>query len=376
MATDIGWEYEERRKTKLQALAYETVRERTRLGSQHTILAIHQATEALRGIDALQEQGRPASKPSFTSPTVTYDARTMTVNPDDEVVSLTTVDGRIHCDLSLPADDDGYQYQYLDGNEWEFTESTLTIRDGEYFLHLGFRREKERETVENRTVLGVDLGIANLAVTSTAQFVSGRELCHHHCEFEKIRGGLQATGTQSAHRTYVQRSNVEARFTRDYLHRVSNQIVNEAITYDCTNIVFEDLRYIREELPGERDFHQWAHRKLVQYVTYKAEMNDISIAFVDPTNTSRRCSECGHTDESNRRNRDHFVCDKCGSEANADYNAAKNIGLRYVRRGQQSSRRTGDSRLALKSGAVRPSTGFSPYEPRDTDKSTLSEATP
>ncbi len=35
-------------------------------------------------------------------------------------------------------------------------------------------------------------------------------------------------------------------------------------------------------------------------------------------------------------------------EANADDNAAKNIGMRYVRRGQQSSRRTGNSQLALK----------------------------
>jgi len=34
------------------------------------------------------------------------------------------------------------------------------------------------------TVLGVDLGIENLAVTSTASFFSGRELTHDLREFE------------------------------------------------------------------------------------------------------------------------------------------------------------------------------------------------
>jgi hypothetical protein len=34
----------------------------------------------------------------------------------------------------LPDDPDGYQRQYLDTNEWEPTESTLTARDGDFFL--------------------------------------------------------------------------------------------------------------------------------------------------------------------------------------------------------------------------------------------------
>ncbi|MFP9193298.1 zinc ribbon domain-containing protein, partial [Natrialbaceae archaeon A-CW1-1] len=62
-----------------------------------------------------------------------------------------------------------------------------------------------------------------------------------------------------------------------------------------------------------------------------------------------------------RPSRNDFRCVKCGSEANADYNAAKNIGMRYVRRGQQSSRRTGNSQLALKSGTVTPNAGFTGY---------------
>ncbi len=54
---------------------------------------------------------------------------------------------------------------------------------------------------------------------------------------------------------------------------------------------------------------------------------------VAPNHTSQRCSrtDCGFTHEDNRDG-EHFHCLKCGYEVNADYNAAKNIGLRSARK--------------------------------------------
>lgn len=52
---------------------------------------------------------------------------------------------------------------------------------------------------------------------------------------------------------------------------------------------------------------------------------------------------------------------KCGSEANADYDATMNIGMRYVRRGQQSSWRTGNSHLDQQAGTVTMSDGFTAH---------------
>jgi len=100
-----------------------------------------------------------------------------------------------------------------------------------------------------------------------------------------------------------------------------------------------------------------AFRTLYEQVEYKAEAVGISVKQVGSAYASKRCPECGFTADENRPARNDFRCQKCESEANADYNAAKNIDLRYVRRGQQSSRRTGNSQLALKSGTVT-SSGF------------------
>ncbi len=366
IATNLAWGKCNTR-SDVQPLAYDTVREDTDLSSQHAILATHQAAQAITGCIARRSKGRKASKPEFTAPTVKYDTRTMTLF-DDQTVSLTTTDSRVRVDLVLPEDPDGYQRQYLDGDGWEPTESTLTARDGDFFLHIGFRRyrndtERSTDTTENGTVLGVDLGVENIAVTSTARFFPGGELTHHFDRFEGVRGSLQRTGTRSAHRTLKIASGRQERHSRDVLHQTANGIIAEAINHDCSTIVFENLTNIRENIPEARWQHRWAFSQLVGYVEYKAEAVGVAVETVPPENTSKRCSRigCGFTVDENRPSREHFRCQKCDHEANADYNAARNIGLRYVRRGRQSSRRTGDGQLALKSGTLTPKRGFTAY---------------
>jgi transposase len=86
----------------------------------------------------------------------------------------------VKADLALPSENDGYQY--LDDEDWEYTESTLHYQDGEWYLHLGYRKEKTdtKPTTQDRTVLGVDLGVNQIAVTSTARFFSTGKLNQPH----------------------------------------------------------------------------------------------------------------------------------------------------------------------------------------------------
>lgn len=367
VAAEIGWEHGETRRTKLQSLAYDEVRDQTSLGSQHAILATHQAAQAIDTVRSQADLGKNVSIPTFTSPTVPYDGRTLTLFDDGEV-SLTTIEDRIRCELALPDSEGGYQYRYLDSDSWELTESTLTARNSDYFLHLGFKKPKpETETTGNRTVLGVDLGIEQIAVTSTGRFESGRELRHNHDEFERVRKRLQKTGTQSAHRTLERRAGREERHLKNELHQVANAIIKEALEHGVTDIAFENLTHIGKNLPDSQKFHKWAHRRLVKFVKYRAASHGIEVTMVNPSDTSRRCSECGHVVEQNRPERHRFECVSCGKRLHADYNAAKNVGWRLVRRGQTDSRRTGQRRLALKSGVVRPNQGFAPYSAVETE---------
>ncbi|MES3160351.1 MAG: transposase, partial [Halorubrum sp.] len=119
IATDMAWG-KCNTKSDVQPLAYDDVREHTDLGSQHAILATHQAAQAITGCIERKAKGKKASRPTFTAPTVKYDTRIMTLF-DDDTVSLSTTESRVRCPLALPDADTGYQRQYLDTDEWSVT---------------------------------------------------------------------------------------------------------------------------------------------------------------------------------------------------------------------------------------------------------------
>ena len=58
---------------------------------------------------------------------------------------------------------------------------------------------------------------------------------------------------------------------------------------------------------------------------YKLERKGGRMVRVDPRNTSRTCSACGHVSPENRKTQEAFVCVVCGHAENADANAARNI---------------------------------------------------
>ncbi|WSK01303.1 transposase [Streptomyces sp. NBC_01320] len=57
----------------------------------------------------------------------------------------------------------------------------------------------------------------------------------------------------------------------------------------------------------------------------KAESAGREVIAVDPRNTSRRCSECGHTAKENRPTQEKFHCVACGHTAHADTVGALNV---------------------------------------------------
>jgi IS605 OrfB family transposase len=124
-------------------------------------------------------------------------------------------------------------------------------------------------------------------------------------------------------------------------------VVYEAIT---AVIAFEDLTDIRERT-GASWGHTWAFTRLYEYVEYKAETYGLTVEQVTPKNTSRRCSECGFTHPDNREGRS-FECLRCDYENDADYNAAKNIGLRYLRGTQTESDGGAPVGVRLNSGTL------------------------
>jgi len=356
-------EYVTTSKATLDDETYDDVREKTDGFNGGLVQAArNKAAEACKSVVARWKTGKKASKPRFTSPHIVYDHRTATFH--DDYVSLATTDGRIEADYVLPDEDSETPHsKYLFSDEYETTGAELHSHDGEWVLHIHCKKEVESDTSdkatpENGTVLGVDLGVNNLAVTSTGTFWTGDEFDHWRREYEKRRDSLQQCGTRWAHQNIqsVGRKE-EGRFKR-LLHRISNELVAEARENGCTAIVFEDLTGIRERT-GAPWGHKWAFGRLYEYVEYKAAEYGITVEQVGPENTSRRCSHCGFTHPDNRDS-EEFECLKCGYENHADYNAAKNIGLRYLRRNQTGGDGGAPLGVRLNSGIMNVNGGYSP----------------
>jgi len=213
--------------------------------------------------------------------------------------------------------------------------------------------------IELPTAEAVGFSVDTLAVASTGTFWTGDEFDHWRKEYEQRRGDLQEHGTRWAHENIQSVGRKEEGRFKITLHRISNELVAEAREYGCLVIAFEQLTGIRDRLPGASWGHTWAFNRLFEYVEYKAAEYGIDVEQIDPENTSRRCSTCGFTHPDNR-NGEEFECLKCGYENHADYNAAKNIGLRYLRRTQTGSDGGAPVGVRLHSGTLNANGEYNP----------------
>ncbi|WP_049937464.1 RNA-guided endonuclease InsQ/TnpB family protein [Haloplanus natans] len=349
---DAGWgddDIETDRQT-LHERTYEAVREATELHSHLVQAARNRAAEALTSAVARREQGQQAGKPTFTSPTIRYTTKSATIDTDH--ATLATVEGRVRVDFRRPTTPAGTPFAYLDDPDATVTGADLVYDEvvDRFELHVRVEttaaagqeseatsQRRAQTDSEHRTVLGVDMGIEALVVTSTGAFWSGRELTHWRREFERRRRSLQERGSRWAHEAMQRVGRREAGYYDDVLHTISKGVVEEAVAHGCAAIAIENLDGIRERFPQAARFQQWAFRQVQSFIQYKARAVGVEVISVNPAYTSQRCSRCGHTASTNRRTRSAFHCGDCGYSVNADYNAAKNVAMRSLRSAQMSS---------------------------------------
>jgi len=383
--SEWAWRYDDyciTSKSKAENALYSELREETDLTANLVQKGIRRAIEAVTsGVEKLK-QGKKTSQPEFDVWSVVYDKRSATFN--DDHATLSTPNGRVTVEYVLPPKEEREETplgRYYGSDDWDASSATLQYdeQDDTFYLHVtlknpdykvdGTERQEagsRDDTRENGVVLGVDLNVTGtFAVTSTGEFIGSADyLTHKRDEYERRRGRLQQTGTRSAHLTIQSIGSRFSDWSLDWLHNRANDLIAEARDADVDGIIFEKLDHIRENIANGSKFQQWAYAKFVELVEYKVESTALFVDTVNPAYTSQRCSHCGFTHEDNRDDK-QFACQDCGYEVNADYNAAKNIAVRYcgyIHRGQKSRGGWGTSQLALKSGTLNMNGDYTPTE--------------
>lgn len=185
-------------KFELQKLVYGELRTTYKLPAQLAIRCISKASEAYKRDKSIQ--------PTFKSEgAVVYDERVMSFKGLTHV-SLLTLTGRVLVPFIIGR----YQAARMDAIKGQ---ADLIYRKGTFSLAVTLD-VPEPEASSNGDVLGVDLGLVNLATDSTGESFSGQAIEAARKRYHDLRQRLQKRGTKSAKRHLKKLSGKQARFQK------------------------------------------------------------------------------------------------------------------------------------------------------------------
>jgi putative transposase len=303
-------------KFSIQKLVYHQIREKYNLSAQLTIRAIAKTCEAYK----LNKKVQPKFKKRGC---VTYDPRILTFNSNYSKVSMNTLRGRNKFNILIR--------DYFKGNVDRVKgQVDLVYINSEFWLYATCDMPEDTPLNPDK-IIGVDLGVKNIAVTSNGDIFASDEIEKVRLKYLKQRSQLQSKNKKASKRKLREISGKERRFRSNLNHCISKKLVEKAKDTNSA-IALEDLTGINKRITVRKSQraqrHSWSFYQLRQFLTYKAIIKGVPIIFVDPRNTSRQCNVCGNIDKANRKSQELFLCKKCGYTTNADYNASINIAAR------------------------------------------------
>jgi len=235
-------------------------------------------------------------------------------------------DNRIELPLIVNSD---YQKEIIKqiGEEYKLGSTELVKRNNDFYIHISYSKEINLlVNDESFSPIGIDIGINNLAVSvaqSSVRFFSGHRVNWKNEFFREQRTKLQKN---FAFKEIKRLKGKQVRYNNFYINNIAKNIVEQAKQEDKPVIVMEDLTNIRATTvvrKKQRARHNsWMFSKLQKCIEYKANWEEIPVVYLDPRYSSQICSKCG---ELNKRIRHTYKCKSCGFEANADYNAGRNL---------------------------------------------------
>ncbi|GHO52499.1 RNA-guided endonuclease InsQ/TnpB family protein [Ktedonobacter robiniae] len=352
--------------TKLHKGMYAELRTRYHLPSQLACSVERQVAATYKGLwtklkkNAEHRRAKITKKrfkgldqpPHYVSPTVQYTYERDYTFQRDSRVSIGTLNGRI----SVPYQ--GYNKHLA------LIREGATIGDAklwydrpkkQFYLLVSLSIEMPDLTpAQLQEVVGVDVGIRYLAVTSTttgkASFHTGKRVRHQANHYARLRKRLQKKGTRGATRRLRRIEQRERRLKLQANHTLAKQIIKQ---HPHTLMGLEHLTDIQERTKRRkrkrkkngkgyepvsakarktnRVYSQWSFAELHTLLSYKATLAGSLAVKVDADYTSKACPMCGHTAGANRPGKGLlFVCKQCQYCLHADLIGARNITMRTL----------------------------------------------
>lgn len=315
-------------KDAIQALTYFNIRQQFGLSAN---LAVRVCARVAANRKTAKQKRKPVKE--FKPTSADYDARIFSFREKDWTASLTTVQGRERIPLVVG----NYQKGKLSGKT-PTSAQLCKHGDGGFYLHVQVKNDAPKPAKTNN-VIGVDFGRRDLAVTSTGESWSGKDIQEVRDKYSKVRASLQRKASQGTRSTRRRARQIlqrlggrERRYQMWLNHNISKFIILKAKQDSCF-VAIEDLTGIRErtnEKPRSKTergrSNSWAFYQLRVFLEYKGIKEGVKVIAVPPAYTSQTCHCCLHI---GLRSDKKFKCTNklCGWIGDADLNGALNIAL-------------------------------------------------
>lgn len=221
------------------------------------------------------------------------------------------------------------------------TYATISTRAGRWFISVIVYEDVEVPDSGQGDVIGVDLGLHHLIVTSEGQtFDRPTALEDAERKVKRLQKELhrRQKGSRNWHKTERKLAKAHYRVSnvrKHWLHQISHYLTEERRP---STIVLEDLNVkgmVRNHHLAKA-LSEASFSELRRQIEYKAERWGIDIVIADRWYPSSKvCSGCGSVKEDLMLSDRVYQCDECDLEIDRDLNAAKNLAALAASGGQQ-----------------------------------------
>jgi putative transposase len=201
--------------------------------------------------------------------------------------------------------------------------------DGRWYVTLTLDTDAPQPLEETSRAVGVDLGVADFAVTSDGNRIANprhlerkaRSLARYQRRLARCQKGSANRAKAAAKVARAHRKVRNAR--QDFLHRTSTKLVRENDLIMIEDLAVANMvrnRHLARAISdcGWGEFHR--------QLTYKCQRYGRRLVVIDRWYpSSKTCSACGHRLADLSLSTRQWTCPSCGTRHDRDINAAKNI---------------------------------------------------
>jgi len=209
--------------------------------------------------------------------------------------------------------------------------------------HINLCIQKKVEAIKYETAIGIDRNLRNVTIANNTKIIQYdmSNLPKIKQRFNKVLSSFKRNDHRIMQRIYSKLSRRKSRRTKQFLNRISKDIIQRA-RESKSIIILENLKGIRKLYKkgnGQgRNYrgimNDWQFYELQRQIQYKANWEGIPVEFIDPKGTSQLCPICGFKVQEDKFQHRQLWCSNCKKSMDRDVLASLNISykgwLRFI----------------------------------------------